>query len=89
MIAHLLLLGPWGGLQGWGVKGLCQNSAGAGPQTTQNNLTSVRAWDPQGMENLSASTGTSFAVYGDRQQGSTKSETYGKLICGHSMNQTA
>lgn len=50
MIAHLLLLGPWGGLQEWGVRGLCQYSAGAGPQTTQNNPTSVTAWDPQGME---------------------------------------
>lgn len=50
MIAHLSLLRPWGGLQEWGVRGLCQYSAGAGPQTTQNNPTSVTAWDPQGME---------------------------------------
>jgi len=85
MVAHLSLLRPWGDLQEWGVRGLCQYSAGAGPQTTQNNPTSVTA---TGNGNLSTSAGTYFAVYADRQQGSTKSETYGKLICGHSMNQT-
>lgn len=84
-------LGPWVAREGGESE--CQNnanaSAGVPARTARNDAPSVTARAPRGTANLPASTGTFLAIYVDRQRGSSKSETYGKWICGHSMNQTA
>lgn len=84
-------LRPW--VACTGGESECQNNtsarAGVRALTAQNDPTSVTGRTPRGTANLPASTGTFLAICVDRQRGSSKSETYGKWICGHSMNQTA